>query len=205
MAGSPVERINRALRAIPAWVPYVAGALPACWLIWLLLSNGLGPDPVKPLEHALGRHALQFLIAALCVTPLLRMTGVSLMRQRRALGLLGFAYGVLHLLVWLLLDIQLRWSEIGQDLMRRPYIIIGMVSLLLLVPLALTSRDAVIRRMGAMRWRRLHQLALPATLAAAIHYMMVVKAWPTQPIVYLVLVLALVGWRFWWIRARKSH
>lgn len=191
---------NRALRTVPVWLVYLLGVMPALWLVWLLVSGGLGPDPVKPLEHALGLHALQFLIAALCVTPLLRLAGVNLMRFRRALGLLGFTYVVMHLGVWLALDIQLRWAEIGRDILKRPYITIGMLGFLMLIPLAWTSTDAAMRRMGPVAWRRLHRLAYVATLLGGLHYLMVVKAWPPQPIVYLGLILAILSLRLIWLR-----
>ncbi|MFN3293370.1 MAG: protein-methionine-sulfoxide reductase heme-binding subunit MsrQ [Gemmobacter sp.] len=190
------QRLNRVLRRVPTAVVWLGGLLPGAWLVWQLVEGRLGPDPLKPLEHGLGLHGLQFLIAALCVTPILRTTGINLIRFRRALGVTGFAYALAHLLVWLLLDMQLRWDEILRDLTRRPYIMIGMLAFVLLVPLAATSTDSALRRMGAAAWRRLHLLAWPATLAAAIHYMMVVKAWPLQPMVYLALVLGLLGARF---------
>lgn len=189
-------RINAGLKWIPVWAVWLAGLLPALWLIWALPAGRLGPDPVRPLEHQLGLWALRFLIAALCVTPILRLTGISLMRYRRAFGLLGFSYAVLHLLVWLLLDIQLRYEEILRDLLRRPYITIGMLALILLVPLAWTSRDSVLRRMGPLRWRRLHLLAWPATLAALLHYIMVLRVWEPQVIVYAIIISILVMLRF---------
>lgn len=189
-------RMNAVLRAIPVWALWLAGLLPVLWLVWALPAGRLGPDPVRPLEHQLGLWALRFLIAALCVTPILRLTGLNFMRFRRALGLLGFGYAVLHLLVWLLLDIQLRYGEILRDLLRRPYISLGMLALILLLPLAWTSRDAVMRRMGPIRWRRLHLLAWPATLAALAHYIMVLRVWEPQVIVYSALILALVILRF---------
>jgi methionine sulfoxide reductase heme-binding subunit len=204
VAMSPVaQRINRAVRRAPTLVVWLAGLIPAVWLVWQLLNGQLGPDPLKPLEHGLGLHALQFLIAALCVTPLMRATGVNLIRFRRALGVLGFAYVLAHLLVWLVLDIQLRWDEVLRDLTKRPYIMVGMLGFALLVPLAVTSTDSALRRMGAAAWRRLHLLAWPATLAGAIHYMMVVKAWPLQPIVFLAIVVALIGLRLARIRRRS--
>lgn len=189
-------RMNAWLRAVPVWTVWLAGLLPVPFLVWALLTGGLGPDPVRPLEHELGLWALRFLIAALCVTPILRLTGITLMRFRRALGLLGFTYGVLHLLVWLLLDIQLRFDEILRDLLRRPYITLGMLALILLLPLAWTSRDSVMRRMGPIRWRRLHLLAWPATLAALLHYIMVLRVWEPQVVVYAVIILILLGLRF---------
>lgn len=197
------QRINRALRKVPTLVVWVGGLIPGLWLVWQLMNGQLGPDPLKPLEHGLGLHALQFLIAALCVTPLMRTTGVNLIRFRRALGVLGFAYVLAHLLVWLVLDIQLRWDEVLRDLTKRPYIMVGMLGFAFLVPLVATSTDLAVRQMGAATWRRLHLLAWPATLAGAIHYMMVVKAWPLQPIVYLVLVAVLIALRLARIRRRN--
>lgn len=193
-------RVNRGLRHVPTWVVWIGGTIPALWLVWRLVQGGLGPDPVRPLEHELGIWSLRFLIAALCVTPLMRASGINLIRYRRALGVLGFGYAVIHLLVWLVLDIQLRWDEVIRDLIKRPYITIGMLALILLVPLAGTSTDRAIRRMGGAAWRRLHLLAWPATLAGAIHYMMVVKAWPPEPMVYLGIVFALIALRLGRIR-----
>jgi sulfoxide reductase heme-binding subunit YedZ len=197
------QAINGALRPIPVWAVYAAGAVPAGVLAAQLVSGGLGADPVKALEHALGLHALQFLIAALMVTPLRRLAGLNLLRWRRALGLLGFFYALTHLAVWLALDIQFRWAEIGADIVKRPYITIGLAALAMLVPLALTSRDSAIRRMGPAAWRRLHWLAYPATLAGAVHYVMVVKSWPLEPLLYLASVLALLALRVGWALGRR--
>ena len=204
LALAPVaQRINRAVRKVPTAVVWLGGLVPGGWLVWQVMTGQLGPDPLKPLEHGLGLHALQFLIVALCITPLMRATGVNLIRFRRAVGVLGFAYVLAHLLVWLVLDIQLRWDEVLRDLTKRPYIMVGMLGFALLVPLAVTSTDSALRRMGAAAWRRLHLLAWPATLAGAIHYMMVVKAWPLQPMVYLAVVAALIGLRLTRIRRRS--
>lgn len=183
---------NAWLRRLPVWVVYLAGVLPGLWLFWRAFSGGLGPDPVKPLEHGIGLHALQFLLAALLVTPVQRLTRISFLRFRRALGLLGFFYALTHLLVWLLLDIQLRWAEILRDLLARPYVTVGMAALVLLVPLAWTSRDAALRRLGPRVWRRLHLLAYPATLLAALHFALVQKTWQTEPLLYLALAGALM-------------
>lgn len=196
-------RLNRPLRRVPTAVVWIGGLVPAVWLVWTLLNGGLGPDPVRPLEHELGIWSLRFLIAALCVTPILRATGVNLIRFRRALGVLGFGYAALHLAVWLVLDIQLRWDEIARDLIKRPYITVGMLAFALLIPLALTSTDSAIRRMGGAAWRKLHLLAWPATIAGALHYMLVVKAWPPEPMVYLAIVSGLVVLRLMRIRPRR--
>lgn len=201
---SVVDTLNRGLRRVPAGAAYGIGLLPLGWLVWRAITGDLGVDPVKTLEHRLGLLALQFLVAGLCVTPLRRWAGLNLIRYRRAIGLVAFLYAVLHLAVWLSLDLQFRWAEIGTDLTRRPYIVVGMAALLLMVPLAVTSNDASLRRMGAAGWRRLHQLVYVLVPLAALHFLMVVKAWPWEPILYLLAALALVGLRLPWIRRRAA-
>ncbi len=193
-----IVTVNRGLRRLPTAVVWLLGCVPAVWLTWLLFTGGLGVDPVAVYERELGLIALQFLLASLCVTPILRWSGVNLVRFRRALGVLGFAYAALHLLVWVVLDKQFLWSEMGRDIVRRPFITVGMLAFLLLLPLALTSTDGAIRRLGAVAWRRLHLLALPAAVLAAAHYLLVVKSWPIEPILYLALALFLAGLRLHW-------
>ncbi|MCF1708356.1 protein-methionine-sulfoxide reductase heme-binding subunit MsrQ [Tabrizicola sp. J26] len=194
------ETINRGLKRLPPGAAYALGLLPLGWLVWRAISGDLGVDPVKTLEHRLGLLALQFLIAGLCITPLRRLAGINLIRYRRAIGLIAFLYAVLHLAVWLALDLQFRWAEIGSDLTRRPYIVVGMVAFVLMVPLALTSNDASLRWMGTPGWRRLHQLVYVLVPLAALHFLMVVKAWPWEPILYLAAAVGLVGLRALWIR-----
>ena len=188
-------QINAALRRVPKGVVWALGALPLVWLIWQGATGGLGVDPVKRIEHALGLYALQFLVASLAVTPLLRMTGITVMRFRRSLGVWAFLYAALHLGVWLGLDIQLRWSEIARDLTRRPYIIAGALALACMVPLAITARDSSIRRLGAVRWRRLHRLAYLAVILGAVHFVLSVKAWPPEPLIYGAIVVFLLVFR----------
>jgi sulfoxide reductase heme-binding subunit YedZ len=187
--------INGALRRVPVWPFYLIGLVPAVAWFRLALLDRLGADPVKVLEHETGLIALQFLIAALVVTPLREITGVNLLRFRRMLGLMAFAYAVLHLSVWLVLDRQLDWPRILEDLVKRPYVILGMAAFLMLVPLAATSWDGAVRRLGAAAWRRLHRLAYPATALAAVHFVWLVKAWPPEPLVYAFIVAVLLGWR----------
>lgn len=198
------QDINARLRRIPTWPVYLAGLVPLAWLVWLAFNYGLGVDPVKELEHRVGLHALQFIIAGLVVTPLRRLTGVSLLRFRRALGVLAFVYVCVHLLVWLVLDIQLRWGEIWADILKRPYITIGMIGFVLLVPLAATSNNWAVRRMGAAAWQRLHRLTYPAALAGATHYLWLVKAWPLETLIYFGIVVALLLMRLPILRRRLA-
>jgi sulfoxide reductase heme-binding subunit YedZ len=200
--GALRQATNGTLRRVPVWLVYALGAMPALWLLWLIISNGLGFDPVKELEHRLGKLGLQFIVAGLAITPLRKLTGISLLRFRRAVGLLAFGYVALHLSVWLFLDIQLRWAEIGKDIVKRPYITVGMLGFAALVPLALTSNDLALRKMGARAWQRLHRLVYFAALAGAVHYVLVVKAWPPEPLVYLGVVAGLLALRLRW---RRRH
>jgi methionine sulfoxide reductase heme-binding subunit len=194
-AAARISGLNGALRRVPVWPFYLIGLVPAVAWFRLGFLDRLGADPVKVLEHETGLLALQFLIAALTVTPLREITGVNLLRFRRMLGLMAFAYAALHLSVWLVFDRQLDWPRILEDLVKRPYIILGMSAFLMLVPLAATSWDGAVRRLGAAAWRRLHRLAYPATALAAVHFVWLVKAWPPEPLVYAGIVAALLGWR----------
>jgi sulfoxide reductase heme-binding subunit YedZ len=168
--------------------------VPPVWFLWLGLTGGLGVEPIKALEHRLGELALQMLIASLAVTPLRTWTGVNLTRFRRALGLLTFFYVFLHLLVWLVLDVQIL-AQIWGDILKRPYITIGMVAFLLMIPLAVTSNDFSLRRLGPKRWKRLHKLTYAAGVLGAVHFVMVAKGFQIEPLVYLTLVLGLLAAR----------
>lgn len=190
---TPAQALNSALRRVPVWLVYVLGLVPPVWLFWLGLTGGLGVDPVKALEHRLGEIALQLMVAVLAVSPLRRLTGLNLFRFRRALGVLAFVYVALHLLTWAVLDVQLQ--GIWADIVKRPYITVGMAAFLLMLPLALTSNDRALRRLGAAAWRRLHLLTYPAAVLGAIHYLMLVKAWPVEPFLYLAAVLGLLALR----------
>ena len=177
---------------------YILGLVPAVWTFHLGLTDQLGADPQNTLERTLGLWALRFLIAALAVTPLRRLGGPSLIRYRRAIGLLGFYYACLHLTVYLLLDQGLDLAAIWADIVKRPYITVGMLAFTILVPLAVTSNNAMIRRLGAGAWQRLHKLVYVATAAAAIHFVMLVKSWWTpEPAIYATLVAALLLTRLW--------
>jgi methionine sulfoxide reductase heme-binding subunit len=196
-----MDRANQLLRRIPENAVYLAGLLPFLWIVWLTFTNGLGPDPVKAIELRLGELGLQFLVAGLVVTPL-RWAGLNLIRFRRAIGLLAFFYVAMHLLAWVVLDMGLRWDEMAADLVKRWYIIIGMVGFATMVPLALTSNNSAIRRLGAASWARLHRLTYVAALAGALHYVVLVKAWPVEPLLYLGAVCLLLLARLWRNRQR---
>ncbi len=154
-------------------------------------------EPIQALEHEYGKLALQFLIAGLCVTPIRRFVGLNLLKFRRLLGVVAFVYVALHLLVWLLLDVQV-FSHIVRDIVKRPYIAVGLLAFVVLLPLAATSNNLSIRWLGAQRWRRIHVLVYPAVVLAGVHYVLLSKGFQTTPLFYMatILVLLLTRLRF---------
>lgn len=186
--------INGWARRVPTWPLYILCLLPAPWLFWLGLTGGLGVEPIKELEHEYGELALQFLVAGLCITPLRRFAGLNLLKFRRMLGLAAYTYVSLHLLVWLLLDVG-ALDRILQDIAKRPYITVGMLAFVLLTPLAITSNTLSIRRLGAAAWRRVHWLVYPSVLLGALHYVMLSKGWQMEPLIYLLVIVALLSLR----------
>lgn len=189
-----MDWLNAQARRVPTWVVYGLGLVPLGLLVWGAIFGGLGPDPVKAIERGLGERGLQFLLASLVITPL-RRAGLNLQRFRRALGLLSFLYVTLHLLAWVWLDMGLRWSEVLGDVTKRPFVILGMIGFLVMIPLAATSWNGAIRRMGAAAWNRLHKLAYVAILAGAAHLALLSKVWTTEVLVYMGLAGGLLAVR----------
>jgi methionine sulfoxide reductase heme-binding subunit len=182
---------------LPRLVVYFAGFVPAASSFYLGAVDALGPDPINALERGLGLWAFRFLLASLAVTPLRRLAGIDLMRYRRALGLLAFYYAALHLWVYAALDHGYDGRVIVADIVKRPYVTLGMLGLLILTPLALTSSNAAIAKMGAVAWSRLHRLVYVAGAAAALHFLLLVKSWSVEPIAYAALTAGLLGVRLW--------
>lgn len=189
------HRISGRLRKVPTWPVYLLGLLPPAWLLYQGITGGLGVDPVKVMEHQLGIWALQLLLAGLCITPLMRFVRLNLLKFRRAVGVLGFLYIVFHLVVWLVLDIQFRWGEIWADIVKRPYITVGMAAFVLAIPLAATSWNGAVRRLGAATWGKLHQLTYVIVLLGAVHFILQEKVWTIESLLYLGLGIGLVGLR----------
>lgn len=185
------DALNRTARRIPTWSLYTIGALLAVWLFWQAANGALGPDPVKALEHAFGEKGVQLLIASLCITPL-RWVGINLLKFRRALGLLGAGFVALHFAIWITLDMGLRGAEILNDLFKRPYIVIGFVGFLLLIPLVVTSNNRAIKKLGPAAWNRLHWLTYPAIFAGAMHFVMIGKVYTLESGLYLAAVAGLL-------------
>ncbi|GHE06021.1 hypothetical protein U879_05685 [Defluviimonas sp. 20V17] len=202
MMEAVANTMNMTLRRLPPWAVYPLGALPALWIVWLTLTGGIGVDPVAGIEQRLGYDAMYFLIGGLAISPLRRLTGINLIRYRRQIGLVAFAYVVLHMLSWFTLDMGLWWRQALGDLYKRPYLLFGISALVLLVPLAVTSNNASVRRLGP-RWRRLHWLVYPAVLLGVVHYLWQFKVIPQSGWFWFGLTLALLGLRLWWGARRR--
>lgn len=189
-----IQRLNGWLRRLPVWAVWLGGMIPLALLVWDTLAGGLGVDPVRDIEHRLGRTALYFLLATLAVTPLLRLVRLNLMRFRQALGLICFAYVGCHLLAWVVFDMGFLWAQMLRDIVKRPYLVFGMLAFAMLLALAVTSNRFSIRRMGR-NWRRLHRLIYPAALLAAIHWLWALKVWESWPLMILGAILLLLSLR----------
>lgn len=184
---------------------FAAACLPALWLVWLAVSGGLGANPIKHATHFTGLWAIRFLILALAVTPLSRLSGAkSVMRYRRMIGLFAFFYALLHVLIYLVIDQFLDMAIIWKDLIKRPFLSIGFAVFVILALLASTSTNRMVRRLGGRRWQRLHRLVYAAGIGAAIHFTMSVKADVTEPLVYFAIIAALLGLRLMPVRRPAS-
>lgn len=171
---------------------------PLALLIWGAATNDLGANPVETLIRQLGVWGLRFLILGLAISPAARLfRAPRLIRFRRPVGLVAFSYILLHLVSYGLIDKQLDWEVIVKDILKRPYITIGMAAFALLIPLTATSFNAAIRKIGFRRWRGLHALIYLIVPAGVVHYLLLVKADHRPPLIYGALVLLLLGWRVW--------
>lgn len=164
--------ISRSILTTPVWLVYLIGFIPAVVLFYRALFNILGADPLKTLEHELGEYALIFLIILLSFRPIKKLMNLNLIKFRRSIGLLAFWYAVLHFLTYIILDQQLIWDLLIGDLIKRPYIIVGVFAFLTLVPLALTSNAWSMRRFGKANWKNLHLLVYLSAILAALHYVL---------------------------------
>ena len=185
-----VEHINQLSRKLPVWLIYIIGSAPGIYFITLGVRNELGPEPIAKLEHLLGEFALQMLIFGLAITPLRRLFRINLFKFRRAIGLIAFGYVLLHVLTWALLDIG-DLNRIWADITKRPYITIGMLALLGLIPLALTSNNFAQRRLGSI-WRQLHRLTYGICILGGLHFVMLRKGFQIEPLLYLGSILFLL-------------
>ncbi len=177
---------------------FCVSLLPLVWLCWLAWQDRLGANPVETLSHRTGDWSLRFLLLTLAVTPLRRLSGWNwLLRFRRMLGLFAFFYVCLHLGVYLIFDQFFDPAAILEDIAKRPYITVGFAGFLLLIPLAATSTNGMIKRLGR-NWQRLHRLVYLIGMLGVVHYWWLVKADISEPLLYAGLLTMLLGYRAWW-------
>ena len=181
---------------------FLLAVLPLAKLVYGAYYHALGANPVEKITHVSGYWTLIFLLITLTITPLRRLSGWSwLVRLRRMFGLFAFFYGCLHFLTYLVLDQFFDWRTIIEDVVKRPYITIGFASFLLLIPLAITSIDWMMKLLGGKRWRLLHRLIYPIAIGGVVHYWWSVKKDISQPVIFALLLALLLAVRlFYWLR-----
>ena len=198
-----IQWINTGLRKIPTWVLYLILLIPGLLTLAAGLTDNLGPEPINELEEELGEFALKLLILGLAVSPLLHFTRINLVRFRRAIGVMAFAYVMAHFLVWFLLDLQ-SLSHIWTEIAKLPYVTVGMAGFIAMIPLALTSNDLSVRRLGRY-WRVLHRLTYLVAILAGLHFIMLSKGFDVEALAHMVVILAFLALRIGkWRRGLQS-
>jgi len=183
---------------------FLACLIPLGLLAWRGYGNHLGANPIEAITHETGLWTLRLLLITLLVTPLRRLTGWNaVQRVRRMLGLFAFFYGTLHFMTYVWLDQFFIWGDIVHDVMKRPFITVGFGAYLLLLPLAATSTNVMMKRLGR-RWQTLHRLAYAIPALGVLHYLWLVKADIDPPLMYGVLLSVLLGTRLWWARRKRN-
>ena len=177
--------------------------IPLISLIWNAFQGHLGANPIEKVTHITGEWALRFLLLTLSVTPARKLLGWHfLLRLRRIVGLYAFFYACLHFLTYMVLDQFFDFDEIIKDILKRPYITVGVAAFVLLIPLAVTSTNTMMKRLGR-RWKSLHQLIYVIGVLAILHFLWLVKADNLEPLVYACILLALFMARVWIQRREK--
>jgi sulfoxide reductase heme-binding subunit YedZ len=193
---NPSTRQVAALKA----VLFAACLVPAARLGWLAWRGGLGANPIEAVTRSTGWWTLALLAATLTVTPLRRLLGAPwLLRLRRMLGLFAFGYASLHFTTYLWLDQFFDLAEIARDVVKRPFITVGFAAFVLLLPLAATSTNAMVRRLGARRWQRLHRAVYLIAVLGVLHFWWLVKKDVTEPRLFALVMGALLAARLWWL------
>ena len=182
----------------PEYIPWIKAAVflacltPLEHLFWEGFRNRLGANPVEFITHSTGWWTLAFILITLCVTPLRRLAGLPwLLRLRRMLGLFAFFYASLHFTTYIWLDQFFDWKDIVKDIGKRPFIMLGFAAFLLLIPLAITSTNAMVKRLGAKRWQWLHRLIYVLSALGVTHFWWLVKKDTTEPFIFALLLAAL--------------
>lgn len=192
----------------PTWLKplvFIISLAPLAWYAWGVQANSLGANPIEAVTRGLGTWALNFLLITLLVTPLRNYAGWTwLIDLRRMLGLFAFFYASLHLTTYLWFDQFFDWPAIAEDILKRPFITVGMTAFALLVPLAITSNIRAIRKLGGRRWQQLHRSVYAIGALAVLHYTWMVKADVKKPLIYAAILAMLLGMRVLW-RVQKQR
>ena len=184
---------------------WLACLAPLIWLAWRGFSGDLGANPIETLIRQLGVWGLRLLLAGLAITPLARILRMPrLVRFRRTVGLFAFSYIVLHLFSYVGVDLFFDFGQLWKDILKRPFITLGMGAFLLLIPLAVTSTNGWVIRMGRAAWQRLHWLIYLIVPLGVAHYYLLVKADHRPPLIYAAVFLVLMSWRVWDRLARRA-
>ena len=190
-----IDRVGKPLVFIVSLIPFGG-------LLWMGFQGDLGANPVETITHQTGQWGLRFLLITLAVTPLRRLLGWNwLQRFRRMLGLFAFFYVCLHFATYLVFDHFFDLQTISEDVLERPYITVGFSAFLLLIPLAVTSTKAMMKRLGR-NWQRLHRLVYLIGILAVLHFLWLVKADYLEPAIYAGLLALLLGYRLWFYYRR---
>ncbi|MBL1319792.1 MAG: sulfoxide reductase heme-binding subunit YedZ [Methylophaga sp.] len=177
---------------------FIASLFPAIWLTYALFTNQLGANPIEAITRETGLWALRFLWITLLITPLRWLTGWnSIVTLRRMLGLYVFFYATLHMLLYLWLDQFFDINDIIKDIIKRPFITIGFFTFTALIPLAITSNNKMVKRLGGKRWKKLHRLTYFIAIASSVHFYMLVKQDKSEPLFYISLLVLLLGARLY--------
>ena len=186
------------------WVVFVLGLIPLLLLVMGAVTNQLGPDPADVLAAETGEWTFRFLLLSLAITPLRAVSGWGkVFPYRRTFGLFALFYASLHFLVYLLFLLQLRWSEISEDILQRPYITVGFTALLILIVLGATSTKAMMRRLGK-RWKSLHKLVYTVNLLALVHLVWILRTDLTEAVFYASILLPLLAYRVYKFYVSKA-
>ena len=186
---------GRLLLKIGIWLVALAPLAALGYWVW---TDDLTANPISFVTNTLGDWTLRLLLASLAMTPLRILFGLSWpIMLRRLLGLFAVFYAALHFAVWIVVDHFFAWLQMGADIVKRPYITVGVTALTLLVPLAATSTTGMIRRLGGRNWRRLHRLAYVAAVLAILHFLWLAKVGRKDQYVYAAILVVLLGVRVW--------
>ncbi len=184
-------------------VLFVVCLLPLAWLTYKAIFIGLGANPIEKITRFTGDWTLRLLLITLAITPVRILFNVQWVKYRRMLGLFAFFYAFVHFMIWLGVDQFFDLHDIAKDIMKRPYITVGFSALVLLIPLAVTSTNAMIKRLGK-NWKRLHQAVYAIGVLGVLHYLWLVKADNREPLIYAAILIGLFAVRAWNEAAKRT-